>query len=107
MFLSTLLYRRKHLLFNPVRVLPKRRYTQALLQLHLDETMRRIISLLVLVMFCSICWAQEKEWKTPGIEVGKKAPDFELKDQLDKPIKLTELLKRRPVAIVFHRSASW
>lgn len=51
-------------------------------------------------------FAQEKS-EVPGLEIGKKAPDFALKDQLGRTIRLSEMLKRGPVAVVFHRSASW
>lgn len=50
--------------------------------------------------------AADKE-TTPGLKVGQKAPDFELKDQLGKPKKLSKLLEQGTVAIVFHRSADW
>lgn len=45
--------------------------------------------------------------KTPGIEVGKKAPAFTLKDQTGRERSLKELLKKRNVALVFYRSADW
>lgn len=51
-------------------------------------------------------FAQGKS-ELPGLEIGKKAPDFELKDQLGKPVRLSEMLKKGPAAVVFHRSASW
>ena len=42
-----------------------------------------------------------------GLKVGEKAPSFSLKDQNGKARTLEELLKKGPVAVVFHRSASW
>jgi cytochrome oxidase Cu insertion factor (SCO1/SenC/PrrC family) len=42
-----------------------------------------------------------------GLKVGEKAPEFKLKDQAGQEQSLTELLKTKPVAIVFYRSASW
>jgi len=42
-----------------------------------------------------------------GVAVGRKAPDFTLKDQHDRDISLTTLLKKGPVALVFFRSADW
>ena len=45
--------------------------------------------------------------KLPGLEIGKKAPDFELKDQRGTSRKLSDMLKKGSVAIVFHRSAGW
>ncbi|MBC8291266.1 MAG: redoxin domain-containing protein [Planctomycetes bacterium] len=45
--------------------------------------------------------------KTPGVEVGKKAPAFKLKDQKGKERTLEALLKKSNVALVFYRSADW
>ena len=42
-----------------------------------------------------------------GLAVGQKAPAFTLKDQNDRDISLDALLKKGPVALVFHRSADW
>jgi hypothetical protein len=43
----------------------------------------------------------------PGVKVGAKAPAFKLKDQAGTERSLDDLLKKGPVALVFHRSASW
>jgi cytochrome oxidase Cu insertion factor (SCO1/SenC/PrrC family) len=50
--------------------------------------------------------ADPPENKT-GIKVGEKAPAFKLKDQNGKERELSSLLKERPVALVFYRSAEW
>ena len=42
-----------------------------------------------------------------AIQVGQKAPQFQLKDQNGVERSLAEMLKTSKVAIVFHRSASW
>jgi peroxiredoxin len=42
-----------------------------------------------------------------GLKIGEKARDFKLKDQAGREHSLTELLKTKPVAIVFYRLASW
>ena len=42
-----------------------------------------------------------------GLNVGDHAPAFELKNQTGETVKLTELLKQGPVAVVFYRSADW
>lgn len=42
-----------------------------------------------------------------GLKVGDQAPVFELKDQAGATVKLADLLKRGPVAVVFYRSADW
>lgn len=60
-----------------------------------------------LIMFMSAFACGQEKPKTPGLEIGKKAPDFELKDQAGKSVKLSEMLKSSPVAVIFHRSASW
>ena len=43
----------------------------------------------------------------PGIEVGSEAPDFELSDQNGQKHKLSDLVKKSKVALVFYRSANW
>ena len=43
----------------------------------------------------------------PGLQPGADAPDFELKDQAGKAVKLSDLLKKHDVALVFYRSADW
>ena len=45
--------------------------------------------------------------KTPGLAIGQKAPAFTLRDQTDRDISLHSLLKKGPVALVFHRSSDW
>ena len=42
-----------------------------------------------------------------GLEVGKQAPLFTLKNQDGKDVELRDLLKQGPVALVFYRSADW
>ena len=41
------------------------------------------------------------------LSVGTSAPAFTLKDQRDRDLSLESLLKKGPVALVFHRSADW
>ena len=67
----------------------------------------RISIILLLLFAATACVAEEKEQKLPGIKVGESAPDFELKAQNGKSVKLSTLVKKGPVAVVFHRSASW
>jgi hypothetical protein len=43
----------------------------------------------------------------PGLKKGTKAPEIELKDQNGKVVKVSDMLKKGPVAVVFHRSANW
>lgn len=62
------------------------------------------LSFLLLMLTACASPAQEHE---PGIKVGDEAPAFELKDQDGNDVSLAELLKEKPTAIVFHRSASW
>ena len=49
----------------------------------------------------------KKKKEVPGLKVGVKAPAFKLKDQSDKDVALSDILKKGPVALVFYRSASW
>ena len=54
--------------------------------------------------------AQGAELAAPGksgLAVGRPAPAFTLKDQRDRDLSLESLLKKGPVALVFHRSADW
>jgi hypothetical protein len=51
--------------------------------------------------------AAQKADFSPGLEVGKKAPEFVLNDQDGKKQQLSKMLKNGPVALVFHRSAQW
>jgi len=43
----------------------------------------------------------------PGLAIGEKAPDFDLKDQHGENRTLTEILESGQVALVFYRSADW
>jgi cytochrome oxidase Cu insertion factor (SCO1/SenC/PrrC family) len=42
-----------------------------------------------------------------GLAIGSKAPEFTLKDQNGQDQSLQTMLKKGPVALVFHRSADW
>ena len=44
---------------------------------------------------------------TKDCPIGQHAPAFTLKDQNDKEVSLEALLKKGPVALVFHRSVDW
>ena len=58
------------------------------------------------LIFATESQAQQKS-KTPGLAVGAKAPDVRLPDQANRSTRLSELLKKGPVALVFYRSADW
>jgi peroxiredoxin len=49
---------------------------------------------------------QDSEDKT-GLAIGKSAPAFTLTDQNGRQVSLQSLLKKGPVAVVFHRSVDW
>jgi cytochrome oxidase Cu insertion factor (SCO1/SenC/PrrC family) len=51
--------------------------------------------------------AQEATPEMTGLKVGLQAPSFTLKDQNGAEVSLDSLLKKGPVALVFHRSADW
>ena len=51
--------------------------------------------------------AQEASPEKTGLPVGQQAPSFTLKDQNGVDLALESLLKKGPVALVFHRSADW
>ncbi len=42
-----------------------------------------------------------------GLKIGDPAPGFTLKDQNGLEVSLSDLVKKGPVAVVFHRSAEW
>jgi cytochrome oxidase Cu insertion factor (SCO1/SenC/PrrC family) len=63
-----------------------------------------------LVMVAGGALAQEPKKmaeENTGPKVGTKAPDFTLKDQDGKEIKLSDYVKSGKTAVVFYRSASW
>jgi len=49
----------------------------------------------------------EEKSDDAGLAVGQPAPAFTLKDQSGKDVSLETLLKKGPVAVVFHRSVDW
>ncbi|MCR9292685.1 MAG: hypothetical protein NXI32_08200 [bacterium] len=49
----------------------------------------------------------DSEEFSPGLAVGAKAPSISLKDQNGVERKLSDLLSKGPVALVFYRSADW
>jgi peroxiredoxin len=51
--------------------------------------------------------AEEASPENTGLPVGQVAPAFRLKDQTGKEVSLESLLKKGPVALVFHRSVDW
>ncbi len=67
-----------------------------------------VLSLLAATLLCTrlVATCQTSPEK-PGLPVGKPAPAFTLKDQNDKEVSLSSLLKKGPVALVFFRSAEW
>ena len=78
------------------------------------------ITLIILTLAVALGSAQEKTAPTSpkksekaappemtGLEVGKQAPLFTLKNQDGKDVELRDLLKQGPVALVFYRSADW
>ncbi|HEY6226483.1 MAG TPA: peroxiredoxin family protein [Verrucomicrobiae bacterium] len=51
--------------------------------------------------------ADEEDPQKTGIPIGQPAPAFTLIDQKGRQVSLDELLKKGPVAVVFHRSVDW
>ena len=56
---------------------------------------------------CACAQGKEAPDEMTGIKVGEKAPDFSLKAQDGKTYKLSEVVKKGTIALVFHRSADW
>ena len=46
-----------------------------------------------------------KDYPSPGLKVGQKAPDFTLTNAFGKPVNLYSQLKKGPVVLVFYRGA--
>ena len=63
-----------------------------------------LLAVLCAVRFTGQTTAQADE---PRVKVGDAAPEFKLKDQNGKDTSLKTLLAKKPVAIVFYRSADW
>ena len=72
-----------------------------------------VVLTLVIGGFSSLNAQEEKrneenhESKKFGKQIGDKITDFTLTDQNNRKQKLSEMLKKGPVAVVFHRSANW
>ena len=59
------------------------------------------------LMMSSVSAAEPATPEKSGLAVGKKAPDWTLKDQHGSDQSLSLLIKQGPVALVFYRSADW
>ena len=68
---------------------------------------RLLVSISFVVTLLTIGFAATDETEKPGLAIGQRAPSFTLKDQNGKDVALESLLKKGPVAVVFHRSADW
>jgi len=69
-------------------------------------TRRRLLGLVAILLFGTVdlAMAQDNQAK---VKVGEKAPEFTLQDQDGKKVALKELIKKKPTALVFYRSADW
>jgi peroxiredoxin len=63
--------------------------------------------LAMLLISVRIGLAEEASPENTGLPIGHVAPAFTLKNQSGNDVSLEALLKRGPVALVFHRSAGW
>ena len=61
----------------------------------------------MLLLALAVTAAEPPSPEKTGLAVGQQAPDFTLKDQNDRDVSLSALLKKGPVALVFFRSADW
>lgn len=74
---------------------------------HPFKTTRLLPLGLVTILLCGavdLAMAQDNQAK---VKVGEKAPEFTLQDQDGKKVALKELIKKKPTALVFYRSADW
>ncbi len=75
-------------------------------RLLLSSGLRRFALLAILAAgHLSTAWSPAAE--LAGLNVGDKAPGFELKNQAGEAVNLKSLLPAGPVAVVFYRSADW
>jgi peroxiredoxin len=67
-----------------------------------------VFGVFVLLLGRLVAAEEEAEKTAPaGLAVGQSAPAFALPDQNGKEVSLDSLLKKGPVAVVFHRSVDW
>ena len=60
------------------------------------------------ILLLAVCTVQARaEERTSPVDVGEKAPAFQLTDQNGQEQSLEGLLKKGNVALVFYRSAGW
>ena len=71
------------------------------------KTTARFLNCLVLATLMALITSSVSGAELVGLNVGEKAPDFALLNQDSKVVKLEDLRKRGPVALVFFRSADW
>ena len=70
-------------------------------------TSMRLAGACILLLALAATAAEPASPEKAGLAVGQQAPDFTLKDQNDRDVSLSALLKKGPVALVFFRSADW
>jgi peroxiredoxin len=66
-----------------------------------------VTALIVALLFGRSMASEENMEEKMGIPIGQCAPGFRLMDQTGKEVSLESLLKKGPVAVVFHRSVDW
>jgi peroxiredoxin len=62
---------------------------------------------LTLLFSARLSGSEQSPVENTGLPIGQSAPAFALTDQNDRQISLESLLKKGPVALVFHRSVDW
>lgn len=61
------------------------------------KLMKTIYSLIVTMLLSPLAWSQ-----STNLEVGDKAPDFELQDQDGNAVRLSDFLGKKNVALAFY-----
>ena len=74
---------------------------------HVKTIRFAIIGLAVALLYVSLEASDEYPAEKTGLPIGQSGPSFSLSDQNGKQVSLESLLKKGPVAIVFHRSVDW
>jgi peroxiredoxin len=71
------------------------------------KPLNRLYLVAAALLSTGLASAEEPSLETAGLPIGQRAPAFTLKDQNDQEVSLEALLKKGPVALVFHRSVDW
>ena len=75
--------------------------------LHVKRIRLAILGFATALLLVHLNASDEYPAEKTGLPVGQSGPSFSLSDQNGKQVSLESLLKKGPVAVVFHRSVDW